>query len=89
MEPEKTEPESTPKTINRGDPFLDRRSGEEQRAVHSLDYFEQGNLCRRRGVERRTNIERRVDYVRISEWASVCRVPDENEHNDEYMNLKI
>ena len=89
MKSVKKEPESPPETIIRGDPFLDRRSGEEQRVVHSLDYFQEGNPCRRKGVDRRTNVERRDGYVRISEWGSVCVVVEDNELNDGNMDIKI
>jgi hypothetical protein len=89
MKSAKKESESPPKTIRKGDPFLDRRSGEEQRAIHSLDYFQEGNPCRRSGADRRTNVERRDGYVRISEWGSVCVVNEDKELNDGNMDIKI
>lgn len=54
------------------DPFMDRRSGEDRRKIYSLEYFQDGKPDRRKRHERRTNIERRSDCVRISEWSSVC-----------------
>lgn len=78
------------KLINRGDPFSDRRSGEDRRVTYSLMYFMDGNPCRRGGeVERRTNQERRAGYVRVSEWSSVCPVHENTEDDDGYINIKM
>lgn len=65
------------------DPYLDRRSGEDRRAVYSLDYFLKGNPDRRNGKERRKNSERRSGCVRINEWSSVCLNNDEKEEEEE------
>lgn len=59
------------------DPYLDRRSGEDRRKIYSIDYFLQNNPDRRSGKERRLNIERRQNCIRINEWSSIC--PDEDE----------
>ncbi len=56
----------------KGDPYLDRRSGEDRRKVYSLVYFSKGNRDRRKRDERRFNYERRENCVRVNEWASVC-----------------
>lgn len=61
----------------KGDPYLDRRSGEDRRKIYSIDFFLKGNRDRRQQSERRANNERREDCVRINQWASVC--PDKNE----------
>jgi len=55
-----------------GDPFLDRRCGDDRREAYELGYFAQGGIERRRGVESRTKDERRDKYVRTSQWSSVC-----------------
>ena len=76
------------KFYNRGDPYLDRRSGEDRRAVHSLEYFQKGYFCRRSGLERRNNYERRAGCIRVSEWSSVCLVPEDKDSDDEYLIMK-
>ena len=62
--------ESTEKRA--GDPFLDRRSGEDRREAYDLDYFEQGGIERRKKGERRTKDERRDECIKVSDWSSVC-----------------
>ncbi|MGD8332772.1 MAG: hypothetical protein PVH01_03105, partial [Desulfobacterales bacterium] len=57
------------------DPYVDRRSGEERRAVYDSDYFDSGGLERRIGRERRQQDERRDSCLRVSQWSSVC--PDD------------
>ena len=57
------------------DPYLDRRSGEDRRAVYDSDYFENGGVERRHAKERRQKDERRDSCTRVSEWSSVC--PDD------------
>jgi len=44
--------------------FLDRRSGEDTRAVYSLDYFFSGGRERRRGRDRRSRGERRARWLK-------------------------
>ena len=57
------------------DPFLDRRCGDDRREAYELGYFAQGGIERRKGMERRQKDERRNQYVRISQWSSVCANP--------------
>ena len=57
------------------DPYVDRRSGEERRAVYDSDYFDSGGLERRIGQERRQQDARRGSCLRVSRWSSVC--PDD------------
>jgi len=56
-----------------GDPYLDRRCGDDRREAYELGYFAQGGIERRKGMERRQKEERRDQYVQISQWSSVCR----------------
>lgn len=72
MRSERGDRKITRRLIRRGDPFSDRRSGEDRRVVYSLVYFQHGNICRRNEIEQRTNAERREGYIRVSEWSSVC-----------------
>jgi hypothetical protein len=58
-----------------GDPYVDRRSGDDRREAYDADYFENGGPERRRGKDRRKQDERRDDCVRVSKWSSVC--PDD------------
>jgi hypothetical protein len=51
--------------------FVDRRSGEDRRKVHNLDYFSDGGAERRSAKERRSKVERRSGWVRVSDWVSV------------------
>lgn len=50
---------------------MDRRSGEDRRRAYDLDYFSNGGVERRYWKERRSNVERRVDWTRVSKWSSV------------------
>ncbi len=63
------------KRLRMGDPYLDRRAGEDRRQTYSLYYFSEGGVERRDAGERRINYERRRGYARVSTWASVCLVP--------------
>jgi hypothetical protein len=54
------------------DPYVDRRSGDDRRAVYDSDYFENGGLERRQKKDRRQPSERRQGCVRVSNWSSVC-----------------
>lgn len=58
------------------DTYLDRRSGDDRRETHSLNYFEDGGIERRTHQERRNRRERRVGYTRISPWTSVGPIPE-------------
>jgi hypothetical protein len=55
-----------------GDPYVDRRSGENRRQVYDFDFWESGGIESRSAKERRQQKERRDSYVRVSEWSSVC-----------------
>ncbi len=53
-------------------PGIDRRSLYDRRQVHSVDYFLMDGIERRKIRNRRKNkIERRENWVRITEWTSV------------------
>ncbi len=58
-----------------GDPYVDRRCGEDRRKVYSIDYFLSGHRDRRLRRERRINVERRQDCVRVDDWSSICPEP--------------
>jgi hypothetical protein len=58
------------------DPYMDRRSGEDRRAVYDSDYFENSGIERRHSGDRRQKDERRDSCIRVSDWSSVC--PDSN-----------
>jgi hypothetical protein len=55
-----------------GDPFLDRRCGDDRREAYELGYFARGGIERRSGMERRQAGERRAQYINVSQWSSVC-----------------
>jgi hypothetical protein len=50
---------------------IDRRSGDDRRKSYRLGYFINGGIERRSGKERRFSGERRVGWVRATEWSSV------------------
>jgi len=51
---------------------VDRRSENDRRQIYSIDYFIQGGIERRSGLDRRKNRrERRKNWVRVNEWISV------------------
>ena len=54
-----------------GDPYVDRRSGEERRLAYDSDYFQDGGLERRTHSDRRQHDERRDSCIRVSRWSSV------------------
>lgn len=54
-----------------GDPYLDRRSGDDRREAYELGFFAQGGIERRSGVESRQTSERRAQYVNVSKWSSI------------------
>jgi hypothetical protein len=66
------EEEKILKDARLSDPYVDRRSGEDRRQVYYADYFSNGGLERRSGRERRLQNERRKNFIRISEWSSIC-----------------
>ncbi|MGE5839086.1 MAG: hypothetical protein ACM34H_04075 [Deltaproteobacteria bacterium] len=51
--------------------FMDRRSGEDRRKTYRLGYFINGGIERRSGKERRLLGERRLGWVRATDWSSV------------------
>ncbi|MEJ2164544.1 MAG: hypothetical protein P8X90_03375 [Desulfobacterales bacterium] len=63
------------KNKRKKDPFVDRRSGEDQRVGYDLDYFTEGGKERRNGKERRRKGERRKGCIPVSDWSSIC--PDD------------
>jgi hypothetical protein len=50
---------------------MDRRSGDDRRQSYRLGYFMNGGVERRSGKERRLMGERRIGWVRATEWSSV------------------
>jgi len=50
---------------------IDRRFGEDRRRLYYLDYFLNGGVERRSWEERRGQAERRVEWMRVSKWASI------------------
>jgi hypothetical protein len=55
-----------------GDPYIDRRSGEDRRQVYDTFYWESGGIERRSAKHRRQPKERRNSWVKVSRWSSVC-----------------
>ncbi len=55
-----------------GDPYVDRRSGENRRQVYDTAYWESGGIEKRSAKDRRQEKERRDGCVKISKWSSVC-----------------
>jgi hypothetical protein len=51
---------------------VDRRTGDDRRDVHDLEYFESDGHERRSGKERRVLPEKRTGWVRVSRWHSIC-----------------
>jgi hypothetical protein len=60
------------KDNRRNDPYVDRRSGEDRREAYDADYFQNGGVERRIGKDRRQPGERRLGFVQVSKWSSVC-----------------
>jgi hypothetical protein len=50
---------------------IDRRSGDDRRKEHNLNYFIRGGVERRKYKERRSHVERRKTWLRVDEWVSV------------------
>ena len=56
--------------------MIDRRTGEDRRKAHDLDYQLDGGIERRRSQERRYHhAERRSDWVMIDRWYSIAMGP--------------
>lgn len=51
--------------------LIDRRSEEDRRTVYNPDYFLNGGVERRRWTERRSQVERRLGWIRLNTWYSV------------------
>jgi hypothetical protein len=68
------EEEKISKEARTSDPYVDRRSGEDRRQVYDADYFQNGGKERRSGIERRQQNERGKNFIRVSEWSSICFV---------------
>jgi hypothetical protein len=60
------------KDMRVGDPYIDRRSGEDRRQVYDADYWESEGIERRSANDRRQHDERRDRWVKVSKWSSVC-----------------
>jgi len=54
---------------------IDRRAEKDRRRVYDLDYFFNGGVERRDWIERRSQAERRVGWMRLNNWAS-CPMRD-------------
>jgi len=50
---------------------MDRRCGDDRRKSYRLGYFINGGVERRNDKERRLLGERRIGWVRATEWSSV------------------
>lgn len=74
--------EAPPKEKRKKDPYLDRRSGDDQREVYNINYFADGGAERRDGDERRHPKERRKDCVKVTRWTSVCTENNPNKSDD-------
>ncbi len=55
-----------------GDPYVDRRSGEDRRQVYDSGYWESVGIERRSAKDKRQQKERRGNWVKVSKWSSVC-----------------
>lgn len=51
--------------------FIDRRTEEDRRKGYDLNYMIEGGVERRKIKERRSPIERRDGWIRVSEWYSI------------------
>ncbi len=51
--------------------FIDRRTEKDRRKGYDLNYMIQGGVERRKIKERRSPIERRDGWIRVSEWHSI------------------
>ena len=69
-----------------GDPYMDRRTGEDRRQAHFIGFFTRGGIERRRSKERREGIERREGCIQVTEWSSVCVDAISKNSDDPYQN---
>ena len=51
--------------------LIDRRSEEDRRKAYNPDYLLNGGVERRKWVDRRSNVERRIGWIRLNKWYSV------------------
>ncbi len=58
-----------------GDPYVDRRSGEDRRQVYDSAYWESEGIERRGLKDRRQPEERRGNCIKVSKWSSICIDP--------------
>jgi hypothetical protein len=61
---------------------VDRRSGDDRRRSYRLGYFINGGVERRSGKERRLLGERRLGWVRATEWSSVLEIATNTAQGD-------
>ena len=62
-----------------GDPYVDRRSGENRRQVYDFYYWDCRGIERRSSNDRRQRKERRTGCVNVSKWSSVCKEDKANQ----------
>jgi hypothetical protein len=55
-----------------GDPYLDRRLGDDRRKINNLEFIEHGGIERRSWVESRQDGNHSVQSVNGSQWSNVC-----------------
>ena len=61
----------------------DRRTGQDQRQVYDIEYFQRGGIERRHRAERRASRELRKGWVLITPWSSVFLRHDQASTNDD------
>jgi hypothetical protein len=64
--------------LKKRDSDFDRRSANDRRIIHDLDYFITGGPERRSQKERRLKAERRSGWMKISKYSSVFIMGTEN-----------
>ena len=57
--------------ISKRSTILDRRGGENRRIAYNPDHFLKGGVERRKWNERRSPDERRMGWLRVSDWSSI------------------
>jgi len=67
----------------RGGTFFDRRRLDSRRKVYSLDYFAKGGAERRKKADRRkSRLDRRKGWAKISKWSSIFLDSNSEPAND-------
>ncbi len=66
---------------------MDRRCGDDRRKSYRLGYFINGGVERRSGKERRLLGERRIGWVRATEWSSVPGIVANTAQGDTVDNM--